>query len=118
MESNMVAPLSSKIDEGSALRAIELPQPDDQSSFRVDMPPWAESYEISSTDVDGNAHFPSRLIHPEHFPDTRHLAEVVADDKHRRVRHELEPGDVIEAVSTIARITGVDSSRESISQNR
>lgn len=36
------------------------------------------------------------------------------DDKHRRVRHELEPGDVIEAVSTIARITGVDSSRESV----
>jgi hypothetical protein len=36
------------------------------------------------------------------------------DDKHRRVRHELEPGDVIEAVSTIARITGVDSSREFI----
>ena len=38
------------------------------------------------------------------------------DDKHRRVRHELEPGDVIEAVSTIARITGVDSSRESITK--
>ncbi|KAH9965265.1 beach-domain-containing protein [Russula dissimulans] len=94
MESNMVAPLSSKVDEGSALRAIELPQPDDQYSIRVDMPPWAESYEISSTDVDDN----------------RHLAEAIADDKHRRVRHELEPGDVIEAVSTIARITGVDSS--------
>ena len=30
------------------------------------------------------------------------------------MRHELEPGDVIEAVSTIARITGVDSSRESL----
>ena len=38
------------------------------------------------------------------------------DDKHRRVRHELEPGDVIEAVSTIARIIGVDSSRESITK--
>ena len=32
------------------------------------------------------------------------------------MRHELEPGDVIEAVSTIARITGVDSSRESIAE--
>ena len=42
------------------------------------------------------------------------MAEDVTDDKHRRVRHELEPGDVIEAVSTIARITGVDSSRKSI----
>ncbi|KIJ16201.1 hypothetical protein PAXINDRAFT_76049 [Paxillus involutus ATCC 200175] len=37
------------------------------------------------------------------------LAEEIAEDKHRRVRHELEPGDVIEAVSTISRISGVDS---------
>jgi hypothetical protein len=58
MESNMVAPLSSKVDEGTQLRAIELPQPDDQSSFRVEVPPWAESYEISSTDVEGNASAP------------------------------------------------------------
>jgi hypothetical protein len=55
MESNMIAPLSSKVDEGTQLRAIELPQPDDQSSFRTEAPPWAESYEISSTDVEGNA---------------------------------------------------------------
>jgi hypothetical protein len=40
------------------------------------------------------------------------LAEEVTDDKHRRVRHELEPGDVIEAVTTVARIDGVDSSRQ------
>ena len=40
------------------------------------------------------------------------------EDKHRRVRHELEPGDVIEAVSTIARITGVDSSRKFIMELR
>ncbi|KAN0082499.1 hypothetical protein V8E55_008294 [Tylopilus felleus] len=37
------------------------------------------------------------------------LADEMAEDKHRRVRHELEPGDVIEAVSTICRISGVDS---------
>jgi hypothetical protein len=42
----------------------------------------------------------------------RQLAEEITDDKHRRVRHELEPGDVIEAVSSVARIAGVDSSRE------
>jgi len=36
----------------------------------------------------------------------------VIEDKHRRVRHELEPGDVIEAVTTVARIDGVDSSRQ------
>jgi len=55
MESNMIAPLSSKVDESNHLRAIELPQPDDQPSFRAEVPPWAESYEISTTDVDGNA---------------------------------------------------------------
>lgn len=39
--------------------------------------------------------------------------EDIVDDKLRRIRHELEPGDVIEAVATVARIAGVDSSRES-----
>lgn len=42
----------------------------------------------------------------------KQLAEEITEDKHRRVRHELEPGDVIEAVGTVARIAGVDSSRE------
>jgi len=59
MESNMIAPLSSMVDENNHLRAIELPQPDDQPAFRVEVPPWAESYEISSTDVDGNANVPA-----------------------------------------------------------
>jgi hypothetical protein len=45
--------------------------------------------------------------------DDRQLAEEITEDKHRRVRHELEPGDVIEAVSTVARIEGIDSSRKS-----
>lgn len=44
------------------------------------------------------------------------LAEEISDDKHRRVRHELEPGDVIEAVATVARIAGVDSSRQCLSR--
>jgi hypothetical protein len=118
MESNMIAPLSSKVDESAHLRAIELPHPDDQPSHRAEVPPWAESYEISSTDVDGNANAPaSSKIDPKSFPDNRQLAEDVVDDKHRSVRHELEPGDVIEAVSTIARITGVDSSRESTTES-
>ena len=43
--------------------------------------------------------------------DDRQLAEDVVEDKHRRVRHDLEPRDVIDAISTVARITGVDSSR-------
>lgn len=42
------------------------------------------------------------------------LTDEIADDKHRRVRHELEPGDVIEAVSTICRVSGVDSYRKYI----
>ena len=54
----------------------------------------------------------------ERSSDNRQLAEDVMEDKHRRVRHELEPGDVIEAVSTIARITGVDSSRKFIMELR
>ena len=33
------------------------------------------------------------------------------DDKLSRVRNELEQGDVIEAVATVARIDDVDSSR-------
>ncbi|KAI6126006.1 hypothetical protein EDD17DRAFT_1521466 [Pisolithus thermaeus] len=37
------------------------------------------------------------------------LAEDIAEDKHRRVRHELEPGDVVEAVNTVSRVSGVDS---------
>ena len=35
------------------------------------------------------------------------------EDKLRRVRHELEPADVIEAVATVARVDGVDAYRES-----
>lgn len=45
--------------------------------------------------------------------DRQQLAEEIVDDKLRRIRHELEPGDVIEAVATVARIDGVDSSRTS-----
>ncbi|KAJ7075426.1 beach-domain-containing protein [Mycena belliarum] len=75
------------------IRNIEAPEADSQSIVQVEVPPWAESYEISATDMDD-----------------RQLVEDIADDKHRRVRHELEPGDVIEAVTTVARIAGVDSS--------
>ncbi|KAJ7201121.1 beach-domain-containing protein [Mycena pura] len=75
------------------IRNVEAPEADTQSIVQVEVPPWAESYEISATDMDD-----------------RQLAEEITDDKHRRVRHELEPGDVIEAVTTVARIAGVDSS--------
>lgn len=41
----------------------------------------------------------------------RVLDEEVLDDKHRRVRHELEAGDIIDAAETVARISGIDSFR-------
>ncbi|KAF9449865.1 beach-domain-containing protein [Macrolepiota fuliginosa MF-IS2] len=84
---------SSRADVGGYdARDVQAPQIEANQNT-TEMPPWAESYEISSTEVDE----PS-------------LAEDVVDDKLRRVRHELESGDVIEAVATIARIAGVDSS--------
>ncbi|KAJ7143646.1 beach-domain-containing protein [Mycena filopes] len=76
-----------------SIRNVEAPEADSQSIVQVEVPPWAESYEISATDMED-----------------RQLAEEITDDKHRRVRHELEPGDVIDAVTTVARIDGVDSS--------
>ena len=36
----------------------------------------------------------------------------MAEDKHRRVRHELQPGDIIDVVCTVTCIVGVDSSRK------
>ncbi|TFK36229.1 hypothetical protein BDQ12DRAFT_737089 [Crucibulum laeve] len=78
---------------GQHLRDIHLPDSDAQSIIHAEVPPWAESYEISATDMDD-----------------KQLADDIVDDKLRRIRHELEPGDVIEAVGTVARIAGVDSS--------
>ncbi|KAK0186450.1 beach-domain-containing protein [Armillaria mellea] len=83
-----------RIDVGfEHVRDVDVPESETSSIVQVEVPPWAETYEISSTDVE-----------------ERQLAEEIAEDKHRRVRHELEPGDVIEAVATVARVSGVDSS--------
>ena len=93
------------------------PDADAQSIIQVEAPPWAESYEITSTEMDGESIFASYKLHISTVyagPVDQQLAEEIAEDKHRRVRHELEPGDVIEAVGTVARIVGVDSSRESV----
>ncbi|KAG5653218.1 hypothetical protein H0H81_001695 [Sphagnurus paluster] len=79
------------IDEN--IRDVQAPEVDTTSMNQVEVPPWAEAYEISATEIDD-----------------RQLAEEISEDKHRRVRHELEPGDIIEAVATVARIAGVDSS--------
>ncbi|KAF8635320.1 hypothetical protein AX17_003946 [Amanita inopinata Kibby_2008] len=85
---------SSRVDanEGDP-RQVEVPEVESKSTDQVEVPPWAESYEISTTEIE-----------------ERQLSEEIVEDKLRRVRHELEPSDVIEAVQTVARIAGVDSS--------
>ncbi|KAF8154493.1 hypothetical protein B0H34DRAFT_660452 [Crassisporium funariophilum] len=86
---------SSRVDAlDEIIRDVRPPETETNSVMQVEVPPWAEAYEISATDMD----------------DRQQLAEEIVDDKLRRVRHELEPGDVIEAVATVARIDGVDSS--------
>ncbi|KAF4609487.1 hypothetical protein D9613_012349 [Agrocybe pediades] len=95
LESQTDASPSSRVDGlDEVTRAVNPPEVETTSTLHVEVPPWAESYEISATEMD----------------DQQQLAEDVVDDKLRRVRHELEPGDVIEAVATVARIDGVDSS--------
>ncbi|KAF8233255.1 beach-domain-containing protein [Tricholoma matsutake] len=85
---------SSRVDANEQHdRDVQVPATDTTPVNQVEVPPWAESYEISASEMDD-----------------KQLAEEIADDKHRRVRHELEPGDVIEAVGTVARVAGVDSS--------
>ncbi|KAJ8072576.1 beige protein-like 1 [Marasmius tenuissimus] len=93
MEPTFNETLSSGVEHVQTIRSVEVPEPDNASIAHSEVPPWAESYEISSTEIED-----------------RQLAEDIADDKHRRVRHQLAPGDVIEAVGTVARIAGVDSS--------
>ncbi|KAI0360774.1 beach-domain-containing protein [Trametes cingulata] len=83
---------SSKVDPNQQIGDVQELDVDTRSITQIEVPPWSESYELSSTDVDDQ------------------LGEEIVDDKHRRVRHELEPGDVIDAVKTVARISGVDSS--------
>ncbi|KAG5335279.1 hypothetical protein C0989_001571 [Termitomyces sp. Mn162] len=95
LESHSEKAPSSRVDSSDEnIRDIEVPDADPSASQQsVEVPLWAESYEIPATEVDD-----------------KQLAEEISEDKHRRVRHELEPGDIIEAVGTVARIAGVDSS--------
>ncbi|KAJ3536167.1 hypothetical protein NM688_g6872 [Phlebia brevispora] len=81
----------SKVDAGTEARHIQEPSLETPAS-QAEVPPWAENYGFPA---DSDEH---------------HLEDEVVEDKHRRVRHELEPGDVIEAAETVARVSGVDSS--------
>ncbi|KIO27820.1 hypothetical protein M407DRAFT_72594 [Tulasnella calospora MUT 4182] len=67
---------------------------DTQSIMQPDAPPWQESYEYESMALE----------------DDNRWGDDPAEDKNRRVRHELEPGDVVEEVRTVTRIVGVDAS--------
>ncbi|KAJ3575407.1 hypothetical protein NP233_g1115 [Leucocoprinus birnbaumii] len=91
-ELDKVVSTRADIGGGRGNRDIQAPAVEARQNA-TEIPPWAESYEISSTEVD-----------------EPNLSEDVVDDKLRRIRHELEPGDVIDAVATVARVAGVDSS--------
>ncbi|KAF8327734.1 beach-domain-containing protein [Cantharellus anzutake] len=70
----------------------ELLEIDDANSVVVVQAPWDESYNFDVAEEDDK------------------WEDELIDDKHRKIRHELEPGDVIEVVKNVARIVGVDSS--------
>jgi hypothetical protein len=102
--------INSKIDPTRRPGEAGDVEPDVQSVINIEVPPWAESYELSSTETEGKHFFPATTSRCLSGQD--HLADDDPEDKHRRVRHQLEPGDVIEAVTTVARVIGVDSSGE------
>lgn len=79
--------------------------------MQLEVPPWAEGYDPTATGVDGKLNRTASKSSAERQAE-RQLQEDIVEDKHRRVRHELEPGDVIESANTVARISGVDSSRK------
>ena len=100
--------INSKVDPTRRSGDAGEVEPDVQSVINVEVPPWAESYELSSTETEGTLF--SQLPTSRCSSGQDHLADDDPEDKHRRVRHQLEPGDVIEAVTTVARVIGVDSS--------
>lgn len=80
-------PVSSTVEAQSHAGEWQMAESDGQSVLHLEVP-WSGSMDAG---------------------EENQLQEEIVDDKHRRVRHELEPGDVIEAASTVARISGIDS---------
>ena len=80
------------------------------SIVHIEVPPWAESYGLGDGDSMSVCNCSS--FQPNLASDEQQLLDEMAEDKHRRIRHELQPGDVIEVVCTVTRIVGVDSSRK------
>lgn len=89
-----------------------MPDNDDQSFIQVELvvPPWAEGYEFHPTDGEYMHILPGDRA--DFLTADDQWMDELPDDKLRRVRRELEDGDVIEAVCTVTRIVGVDSSRK------
>ncbi|KAG9019621.1 hypothetical protein FRB90_012467 [Tulasnella sp. 427] len=84
--------MTSGADTSGRRDAVSL-EVETQSIVQPDAPPWQESYEYDSMTSEDDR-----------------LMEDTGDDKNRRVRHELEPGDVVEEVRTVTRVVGVDAS--------
>jgi hypothetical protein len=45
--------LSSRVEDQKQIRNVQPPDSDTNSVFQVEVPPWNEAYEISSTDIEG-----------------------------------------------------------------
>ena len=43
----------SKIDESTSSRTVEMPTAEESLGMRMEVPPWAEAYEVSTTDAEG-----------------------------------------------------------------
>ncbi|CAE6451233.1 unnamed protein product [Rhizoctonia solani] len=71
-------------------REVREMEDDEQSVVHIEVPPWAESYEISATNQE-------------------ELEADDTDDKLRHIRHELVAGDVVEEVQNVSRVLGVDA---------
>ena len=93
MERDADVVIDTKVDLTESQDRVYAPELDSQSVMQPEVPPWSETYDISADSED------------------KQLDDEVREDKHRRIRHDLEPGDIIEAVNSVARISGVDSYR-------
>lgn len=89
---------------------------DTHSIIQSEAPPWAEGYEFTIIENESKRISLSTPLYLTLLLDDPQWVDEVLEDKHRRIRHELEPGDVIEAVFTVTRIVGVDSSRKSFEE--
>ncbi|CAE6467269.1 unnamed protein product [Rhizoctonia solani] len=71
-------------------REVRETEDDSSSVIHIEVPPWAESYEIAATGQE-------------------ELEGDDTDDKLRHIRHELVAGDVVEEVQNVSRVLGVDA---------